>query len=391
MARISLVSGICMLPDAISYSVVAKANAISGLGLSADVRVFSHQSNWNDPRSVTVNSAVELAADEFFRTSDIVCYEFGIHYSLFDTIFLLPRSVKKAAVYHNITPLQFAADDRSRQIIRRSLTQRANLMYCDHVACVSSFNRAELLAFGLPPERATVLNLPLKLPFTPTPQALPDARDPIEILFVGRFVPSKGVLDLVEAAARAMRAGASVRVSLVGDTTFSDPDYLAQIERAIGASRHPEAFQFVGSVSAEDLAAHYGRAHIVAIASYHEGYCLPVIEALSSGCAVATYDAGNLPYIVNGLGRIVQTGDARALGDAIFDLAEALADTSVAPEERRLPLDCGRLSAHELRERSAEYLQRFSVEAYQEGVRDLFARLGVGERRPAAQAHASVS
>lgn len=106
---------------------------------------------------------------------------------------------------------------------------------------------------------------------------------PVELLFVGRFVQSKGILDLVEAAAGLHRAGIPFKLRLAGNQAFSDAAYVKAIVEAVAASDMEDEVVFVGQVSEAELQNLYAAADIFAMPSYHEGFacrsskpCLPV-------------------------------------------------------------------------------------------------------------------
>src|SRR5713101_2432196 len=57
--------------------------------------------------------------------------------------------------------------------------------------------------------------------------------------------------------------------------------------------------------------------------SYHEGFCMPIAEAMASRCIPVAYAAGNIPDLVGQLGKVAPVGDRRRLADL---LAETIAD-----------------------------------------------------------------
>ncbi len=119
------------------------------------------------------------------------------------------------------------------------------------------------------------------------------------------------------------RPDGKIRLDLMGNKSFSDQTLLAEIEQtaatvaAASNGRLDIAFHFGAS---EELKQRVLReADIFTLPTYHEGFCVPIVEALSHGDRVVTYDNSNTPAICNGLGRLVPTGDvdgfARALGE----------------------------------------------------------------------------
>lgn len=371
--RVGLMTGVFMPPDAISYAVAVKLRALREIfGPDLQYRIYCHASNQDDPAVIRVDSAADVAMDPFFTTCDLVIYEFGITYPLFDSVFVVPGHVPTVGIYHNITPERLFQTTEQRCTIRRSISQRQNLARCSRIFCDSDYNLEDLLKAGIPPAKLDVLHLPLKDQFQET--LMPRrSTGRLEALFVGRFVPPKGLSDAIYALQFAKQLGLpACRLTFVGDTTFSDPDYISAIRSLIERAGE-DSFRFVGGVSEKDLQDEYRQAHVFLIPSYHEGFCLPVIEAMSSGCVVAGYDAGHLPRIASGLGRIVPAGDWRALGRALHELGSNLAGDGAC-----LPTDTGAMPVAEYHRRTREHLSQFTYPAFRERFRTLLEdRLGL--------------
>ncbi len=251
---------------------------------------------------------------------------------------------------------------------------RHNLGLLDHVACDSEFNMQDLLDCGLPDERLSVLGLPprVSLPRVETPNW---TDDPVEILFVGRLVRAKGVHDLLDAAAllRA-EAGTDFRVTFAGGALFSDEEVVESIGTAAGSD--PACMRLISDPDDRTLESLYRASSVLALPSYHEGYCLPVLEALHAGCQVVTYDAGNLPSVVGGLGQVVDTGDVQGLAQALRR-AVAAARASHGREPRNVPTTDGDLELTKWLDGVREHLAKHSLELYQRSFRELLRGIGV--------------
>ena len=96
-----------------------------------------------------------------------------------------------------------------------------------------------------------------------------------------------------------------------------------------------------GYVTTDQLAALYGGASMLAFPSRFEGFGLPVVEAMSAGCAVIAADATALPQVVGDAGLLIDPDDDVAWGQAMAGL---LAD----PKTRRKLADAGLARAAEL-------------------------------------------
>ena len=110
-------------------------------------------------------------------------------------------------------------------------------------------------------------------------------------LFVGRIAPNKCQHDLVAALAAHRRAyGSHTRLHLVGGSTSAT--YSFALERFVAALGLEDAVEITGPVSAGALGAYYRAADVLVCVSEHEGFCVPVIEAMYHDVPVVAFAAG---------------------------------------------------------------------------------------------------
>jgi len=109
-------------------------------------------------------------------------------------------------------------------------------------------------------------------------------------LFVGRVTPSKAQHDLVKALACYRRFyDPRARLHLVGSPMGDDyPRALRRFAAGLGLG---SAVHLTGPVSDSDLAAYYATADVFVCASEHEGFCVPVVEAMHLGVPVVALAA----------------------------------------------------------------------------------------------------
>jgi glycosyltransferase involved in cell wall biosynthesis len=371
--RVALYSGLMIRHDAISASLRTKLDVLEGWrdrGVPVDVVAYV-QSTDRPRRSVVVAPTAAAALNHSdCLAADVHLFEFGIYYELFDLLMILPRSASRLAVYHNITPLGLVDDPVVRDAVVRSQRQKANLDVADQVVCVSEYNRDDLLDYGLPADRLSVLHLP---GFSGVPSARPTRRHgPVELLFVGRFVRSKGVLDLLQAVDVLRASGQrNFCLTLAGNQSFSDSAIVSAVDDAV---RDPSGtVRSVGEPNDRRLAELMARSDVLVMPSYHEGYCVPVIEAYAKGCQVTAYDAGNLPNVVGRLGQLVRTGDVTALAASLG--AQISAIQSAPRAARVVPTLDGALPLVDWQQHVAEHLMDYSARAYEVS----FARLLAGQ------------
>jgi glycosyltransferase involved in cell wall biosynthesis len=272
------------------------------------------------------------------------------------------------AVYHNITPPSLVTTTKARESIDASLEQKHNLVAAGCIICDSEHNRDDLIAFGIEPERLVVHHLP------PARRALArsaaEPGGPVELVYIGRLVRAKGVLDLLDASeALAARDVADFRVHLVGSPSFSEPEMLSQARYR--AALVPQ-IHFDGELEDDAVAELMSRADALVVPSYHEGYCVPVIEAYAAGCQVVAYDSTNLPNVLGHLGQLVGTGDVRALTDALEAVVTARA-AARAGEPDMVPTTSGPRPVDEWTAAVAAHLAAHSQETYDAAFLDVLA------------------
>jgi glycosyltransferase involved in cell wall biosynthesis len=370
-----LLNGICVRHDAISYSLRLKLDLLRSMrdsGYPLTVRAFVQGTDYEDP-DIHIRSLHDLILDPDFVSADVVIYEFGIGYELFDSLFLLRGDQRSIGVYHNVTPLELVDRPSDRTAVECGLLVRRNLGELDLVACDSDFNRQDLLDCGLSEEMLSVLELPPRV----SPgghHREPWSSDPVEVLFVGRLVRAKGIFDLLDAVSVLAAEGESgFRLTLAGSGLFSDETVVESIRAAAAG---PVAIRLLSDPGDRQLDALYRNSSVFVLPSHHEGYCLPVLEAFHSGCQVVASDAGNLPSIVAGLGQITATGDAAALAAALR-AAIAATRASTRRSDTTIPTVGGRLLRSAWQDAVTQHLAAHSLASYERAFLDLLGLVGV--------------
>ena len=155
-------------------------------------------------------------------------------------------------------------------------------------------------------------------------------------LFVGRVVPNKGFHDLLAAFAVFRGVwGAGARLVLAG--SGSEGSYgvaLRGLAQGLGLGG---SVVWAGSVPGEVLAGWYGAADVFVCLSDHEGFGVPLVEALGAGLPVVAFDAGAVAGTLGGAGVLLgdksPTAVAAAVGRVLGD--GVLRDRLVAAGRRR--------------------------------------------------------
>ena len=165
----------------------------------------------------------------------------------------------------------------------------------------------------------------------------------VNFLFVGRIAPNKKIEDHIKLAEVYKRyVDAYYRFIFVGRFD-AVPRYYSTIRALMAEYRLlPDRFVFTGPVPDDELAVFYRHAAVYLSLSEHEGFCVPLIEAMAADVPVLAYAAAAVPDTLGGAGVTFAPKDlehaAELLGALAFD--DDLRGRVIAGQRQRL-LDFG--------------------------------------------------
>ncbi|HXP32851.1 MAG TPA: glycosyltransferase [Acidimicrobiales bacterium] len=270
-----------------------------------------------DPDTATETRPFASYADEA-APGDVLVYQFATASAI--ASWLAGRSETLVVNYHNVTPPEHYApwdNAMARHQLRaqtelRRLAPRAALGLA-----VSAFNEAELRQAGY---ARTAVVPPAAIVDTgggaaPGPDGTPP-RSGARWVGVGRLAPNKGIEYAVMAllVAREHHDPAAT-LEVVGRPVL--PSYTAALHRFVDDMGLRDAVRFSGPLSDADLVAALARADALVITSQHEGFGVPVIEAMTMGLPVVAHHGGALPEVVGDGGLLVDATDPWALAGAV--------------------------------------------------------------------------
>jgi glycosyltransferase involved in cell wall biosynthesis len=242
---------------------------------------------------------------------------------------------------------------------------RALAQYDQVIAVSESARREAIEYYRLDPGRVQVVPDAIGNQFSPAPPNAPllaqyKVRSPY-ILSLCTLRPKKNVATTVDAFAELRRRGAPHTLVLVGDKA---PGY-TEVDERIAAHGLGDAVVQTGFVPAAAVPAFYQAADLLVFPSFHEGFGLPVAEAMACGCPVVASNAYAIPEVA---------GDAALLVDDPKDAA------GFAASAWRVLTDDALRSR--LRERGFERVKRFRWDSVIEQVASIYERaLVIAERR----------
>ena len=306
--------------DAITNAMLLTRALLRRLGYASEIFV--------------VHRAPELA--DALRTLDelpphddyVLIVRHSMGHDAFDRILALPAP--KILIYHNITP----PDLLTRQPMLAAYAalgrqQLAALRGQVHAALADSeYNAIELRQLGFEPVHACTLLFDIDTMLARA-EAKPAQRGGavFTILFVGRICQSKAQLELIGAYnAFRTRHFAPARLVLVGR---DDNDaYADAVRRAIMCSAQPDEIILTGVIDDEARDTWYARADLYVSLSRHEGFGVPLVEAMAHGVPVLARASGAVPYT------LADAGAHLAADAGAPEIGERLAELARAPERR---------------------------------------------------------
>jgi len=300
--------------DAISNEAVQLREIFRRWGHSSEI--FADPSRVSPSLKTDCRSLADYTAGK----SDLCLHHYGIASPA--TEVFLASAAKKIMIYHNITPAEYftgfddavAAQLREARLALREVAQRS-----DAVWTVSRFNAAELKAEGIDGVKVfPLLFSPERPDISPDPPIVTKFTGPLKnILFVGRIAPNKRVEDLIMAFAwYHLTINPFSRLIVVGSKQ-SAARYYTMLRMLVGDLDLSNVC-FEGFVPPAGLLAYYRVADLYVSTSAHEGYCLPLVEAMDHDVPVIARAAGGTPEAMDGAGVLYEDLTPAELG-ALFD------------------------------------------------------------------------
>lgn len=212
----------------------------------------------------------------------------------------------KCLIYHNITPAEFLTPYRPQfaALLRQGREALWNLARSfPHSVGVSAYNAEELALYGFVDPGILPLAIDpgqwRTLPDEALMRQLQDGK--CNLLFVGRYAPNKCQHHLIEAFAHYLTRDNLARLILIGGSEMDDP-YVRDVQSLIDALGLREAILLPGQISDAQLQAYYRTAHVFWSMSEHEGFCVPLIEAMWFDIPILAFRSSAIPETLGSAG-----------------------------------------------------------------------------------------
>lgn len=251
-----------------------------------------------------------------------------VHYPYFDPFFItLPinKKYKTVVTVHDLTPLVFP--DHFPAGIKGNLRwqlQKHNLRKVDAIIADSFASKQDIVKIaGIAENKVDVAYLAAGEKFKKSTKAESQIITKYKLpekfaLYVGDVTWNKNVPRLVKAAIEANIPLVMIGKSLTAKDFDASNPWNKDLVEVQKLTENNNTIYTLGFVPDEDLVAMYNAATVFVFPSIYEGFGLPVIEAMQSGCPVITTKGGSLEEVAGEAAYQINPYSEKDLAEALI-------------------------------------------------------------------------
>ena len=245
-----------------------------------------------------------------------------LHYSGFCTMLKEVDSVKctKVLVYHNITPPEFFDDGPVKEHCRMGLVQLTELSgKFDFYVGDSEYNVNCLKSMGVT-SKGKALPIVVEFPEAAGIRAQKKPGAETLFLFVGRIVQNKKIEDIIAVFDwYYCNIDKNSRLLIPGNTGAAE-SYTAMLRSLIASLPSKNNIELMGKVPDEKLRNIFLSADMYLSMSEHEGFGIPLLEAMNYGIPVLAYDTAAVGETMGSSGILVKTKEPSAVAKIAYEV-----------------------------------------------------------------------
>lgn len=298
--------------DAVSNDTLALEKVIKKMGYKTEIFAESIDSRLPKGCARFVEKMPRL------NDNDIILYHLSTGTKL--NYRLSQMHCRKVLIYHNITPPKFFEEYsiKAAQLCQSGLEGASYLAdKVDYCLAVSEYNKQDLLSMGY---KCPIDVLPILIPFDdyakqPSKKVVEQYSDDYtNIIFTGRIAPNKCQEDVIRAFYNYKKFyNSKSRLILVGGHNGMER-YYHRLKSYVNALELDDVI-FPGHIKFDEILAYYKTADVFLCQSDHEGFCVPLVEAMYFDVPVVAYDSsaiaetlGNGGFLLKGKNPVETAG-----------------------------------------------------------------------------------
>lgn len=231
-----------------------------------------------------------------------------------------PKWLPVVATVHDLVAWLFATRHHLKATIIERMTLPLAVKKISAFVAVSTNTKRDLQHFfSIPSEKIEVIPCGVGEQFKPlsaeqteafrTEKKLPEKF----ILAVGTLEPRKNFVTLIKAFADVAKIHPEYSLIIVGGKGW----YFEKIFETVKECELEDSVKFAGYVEDRDLPGYYNAATCFVFPSLYEGFGIPLLEAMKSGCPVITSNISSMPEVVEDAAMLVSPASTQELAEAM--------------------------------------------------------------------------
>lgn len=340
--------------DAVGNDAVALKEVISSMGYETGIYAESVVPPLDSKTALKITELPALSSEDIailhLSTGAQLNYDFADY------------PCRKVVMYHNVTPPEYFEDNDPfiRDINVWALQAVSYLAdKVDYCLADSDYNKQDLIRLGY---TCKIDVLPILIPMedykkTPNRSVVKKYSDGwTNLVFTGRIAPNKCQEDVIAAYACYKRyMNPNSRLILVG-AYKEENRYYRKLVQYVKELELDDVI-FTGHISFDSILAYYEVADVFLCMSEHEGFCVPLVEAMLFDTPVVAYSSSAVPSTLGGSGFLLEDKDpvvaAKVIDRVIRD--EGLRQQILRNQQIRLK----DFAYDKIREQFVRYMQEF--------------------------------
>ncbi|SEL96575.1 Glycosyltransferase involved in cell wall bisynthesis [Butyrivibrio sp. ob235] len=299
--------------DAVSNETLAFYHALKEAGY--DTAIYAQNIGDKLPKGFIYR------IDEYKDDADFIIYHLSIGGEINNR--LMGYKAKCLIVYHNVTPEEFFAPySMQSQMLCREGIEAVKMLYQTPVMCIadSEFNKQDLIRLGY---TCDIKVLPILMQFDdydkkPSQNVLKRFKDDgyVNILFTGRIAPNKKQEDIIRSFYY-YKTYINPKSRLILAGSYQEQDIYARKLRKYIKQLELDDVIMTGHIPFDEILAYYHLADVFVVLSEHEGFCVPLVEAMYFGKPIVAYDSTAVGETLGDAGILLKDKDPKLVAEAI--------------------------------------------------------------------------
>ncbi len=228
---------------------------------------------------------------------------------------LAPKSQNVIVTVHDLVAWLYATHHNLKATIIERLTLPLAIKNIKKFVTVSQNTKRDLQHFfKIPSEKIEIVPCAASENFKPATENAKKQENTSYFLAVGTLEPRKNFITLIKAFAEIAKKHPEYSLNIIGGKGW----YFEKIFATVRDLKLENSVHFLGYIDDKDLPSHYQHATALVFPSLYEGFGIPPLEAMKSGCPVIASNTSSIPEVVGDAALLVDPSSAPELTQAML-------------------------------------------------------------------------